>query len=288
MMEWVGIGCIFFALRYLSVPTSGFLTNFYRSVEIHKERKEKPRSVSAFLPALYAWAVHNVHQRFPKSSLETIGKTLERAGLSSSSAGSFVTTKILFCLGGMILGFCLWLATDLPVLLVVLPLAGFIWPSMRIQAAIRKRQREIVLALPYYLDLLTLALEAGLDLVAAVEEIILRDSNHPLRDELAMTLKHVKMGNTRSQAFTRLSDRTGVESLTLWASAIRQSEELGSSLGSLLRLQSEALRKDLVRQAEEQAQKAPVKMLLPLIGLIFPVVFILLFAPIGMRLFSGS
>lgn len=143
------------------------------------------------------------------------------------------------------------------------------------------------LTLPYYLDLLTLAIEAGLDLVAAIEEIVSRDTPNPLREELLFTLKAIRMGERRSAAFEKMAERTGLDALAIWAASIRNSEELGSSLGDLLRLQAESLRKDIFRNAEERAQRAPLKMLIPLIGLIFPVVFLLLFFPIAARLLGG-
>jgi tight adherence protein C len=154
---------------------------------------------------------------------------------------------------------------------------------MRLNARIRSRQAEIRLQLPYYLDLLTLALEAGLDLVAAVEEIVTRDKENALRFELLLTLKSVRMGTTRTKAFSDLAGRTGVEALNLFANSIQQSEELGSSLGGLLRIQAESLRREIFRDAEERAQKAPVKMLLPLIFCLFPVVMLIMFVPLGLR-----
>ncbi|MFH1262848.1 MAG: type II secretion system F family protein [Pseudomonadota bacterium] len=210
---------------------------------------------------------------------------LERAGTPGKES-RFILRQIFAGIGGLVFGVLLTLLGSPTLLPITLGVLGVLWPRLQLRRAIQKRQRSILLNLPYYLDLITLALEAGLDLIAAIEEVIVRDRPNPLREEFEITLRSIRVGATRSRSFARLAERTGVAPLQLLSTSVSQSEELGSSLGGLLRLQSESLRRELYRQAEETAQRAPIKLLAPLIGLIFPVVFLLLFAPLAIRFFS--
>lgn len=226
-----------------------------------------------------------LNEHFKKKPTQKLAKKIERAGLSRESASQHKKKQLLLSTLGLVVGAVLasmGLSLFLPVTLGIL---GFLWPTMKLNRQIRNRQRSIEMHLPYYLDLTTLALEAGLDLISAIEEILRHDRPHPLQEELSILIHSIQMGSTRSQAFARLADRTSLQPLAILASSVSQSEELGTGLGGLLRLQSESLRRELYRQAEEEAQKAPIKLFLPMVGLIFPVLFILLFLPIALRFF---
>ena len=150
---------------------------------------------------------------------------------------------------------------------------------------IQKRKGIILRRIPFVLDMLVLNLESGLDFLSSVEELVEMNMSHPLHQELRLTLQSVHLGEMRIQAFTDMAERTQVPELSSLAMVIGQSESMGSSLTELLRIQSLELRNRIFKIAEAQAQKAPVKILLPMIGFIFPVVFILLFVPIGIQVF---
>jgi tight adherence protein C len=211
-------------------------------------------------------------------------RLLEQAGRSRNEVESWLRVRRIVCFGAL---------AGAPLLLLL----GFPWipclaaggstallPSLWLKRRIGKRRREILLTLPFYLDLLNLTLEAGLDLIAALEEIVTGDAPNALRDEIAIVLKSIRLGRSRSGAFEDLAERTGVDALRTLAGCIRQSEELGAGLGPLLRLQAGDLRREIYLKAEERAQKAQVRMLFPLILCIFPVLFLLLFVPIALRL----
>ncbi len=225
----------------------------------------------------------------PGSWLESYRNWLERrlqsAGIRKTDAGAFLKRQVRMVLfvATISLIFLVWLSPP-PWFLIVLPLIFFVLPLIRLHRQIAQRKEAILSVLPYFLDLLTLALEAGLDLVAALEEIQIKAEKDPLTEELEEVTHEIRMGQTRADAFRRLAERTDLEPLALVSSAIHQSEELGVSLGRMLRLQSQSLRQEIFRQAEEKAQKAPLKLLFPLLFLIFPVVLILLFSPILVRM----
>ncbi len=282
-MELLAIGCWGSALGYL---IWGYRTRLAKWVPagVNPQLFKNPKQGSTRLSADFSqWLTGRVSPTI----FAGLAKKLERAGRPAGEAPHFLAKQILLSVGGSILGLVFWSVLDTPFLAILFATAGYFLPAQTLNSQIRKRQRAIVLCFPYYLDLITLALEAGLDLIVAIEEVVGRDQNNPLREELLITLKSIRMGTLRSVAFQDMANRTGVEAMSLWASSIAQSEQLGSSLGSLLRLQSETLRREIFSQAEALAQKAPVKMLAPLIICIFPVVFILLFVPIALKMTGG-
>lgn len=152
---------------------------------------------------------------------------------------------------------------------------------------VRLRKYKILKRIPFVLDMLILNLQSGLDFVASLEELIEMNDDHPLHDEIRLTLQSIQVGENRSQAFKNLGIRTQVPELGNVAMVIHQSETMGSSLVELLQLQSQEIRYRIFKQAEAEAQKAPVKILIPLLLCIFPVVFIILFVPIGIQLFAN-
>lgn len=149
--------------------------------------------------------------------------------------------------------------------------------------AVRVRKEKILKRIPFVLDMVILNLKSGLDFVASLEELVEMKDQHPLLDEIKRTLQSIHLGETRSIAFKSLGERTQVAELSNLASVIEQSETMGTSLVELLTLQSEEIRHRIFKLAESEAQKAPVKILIPMLLCIFPVVFIILFVPIGIQ-----
>lgn len=161
---------------------------------------------------------------------------------------------------------------------------GLYWPLMWLRGQIRNRQDAIRRGLPYALDLLTLSVEAGLDFTQALERIVQKLGPTPLALELGAALRDIQLGRTRAQALRELSHRVDLSELNSIISALIQADELGSSLGLILRIQSDQLRVRRSQQAEKMAMEAPVKILLPLILFIFPTIFIIIFGPIAIKL----
>ncbi len=217
--------------------------------------------------------------------LKYLALKLKRAGMSSREATGFVKIQYIVGIGSICLALCLTLVSLPSVLIVSAPSIVFLFPYMRLNSRIRKRQNLIRKALPFYLDLLSLILQAGLDLIAGIEEILSKDHIHPLKEELTLTLNEIRMGKSRSEAFSALAQRTDINALALLATAIHQSQVLGVSLCDTIQEISDSIRQESFRDAELRTQKAPLKLLIPLIGLIFPIVFLTLLAPIAFRFY---
>lgn len=161
-------------------------------------------------------------------------------------------------------------------------------PRWWLRAQVSRRQRAIFLALPYTIDLLTVVVEAGQDFGVAIARVVDRAQPGPLKDELAAMLSQIRLGRSRREALKDLAARTGLQELSSLVMALIQTDQLGVSLGPALRIQSDELRQARARRAEKLAMQAPVKMLVPLLGCIFPSVFIMLLLPIGLKLLAPT
>lgn len=165
---------------------------------------------------------------------------------------------------------------------------GAVYPLIWLRDKVRARHHAITRALPYNLDLLTLSVEAGLDFAAALGKVVEKGRKGPLSDELSITLKELKLGKTREEALRNLSARVELQTLTSFVHALIQADKMGTPLGKILRILSTQMRIERTQRAEKLANEAPVKLLLPLIGFIFPTIFIMLFGPIAYQVFFGG
>jgi tight adherence protein C len=169
-----------------------------------------------------------------------------------------------------------------PVLRLLMPLIGLMLgytvPEFWLGSQVRKRQHLILLQIPDALDLLTISVRAGLGFDAALGKVV-EKLNGPLTDEFRRALAEVRVGKARREALRDIIPRTEVPPLTNFIGAIIQAEQLGVSISKVLQVQSEQLRIERRQRAEEQAAKAPIKMLFPLVGCIFPSLFIVILGP---------
>jgi len=159
-----------------------------------------------------------------------------------------------------------------------------IYPVVWLNNRIRRRHLSILKSLPNVLDLLTLSVEAGKDFVTSLRDILQRRRIDALGEELLRTFQEIQLGRKRTDALRDLAKRVSQSDLTSVVNAIIQAEELGVSIGQLLRIQGDMLRNKRFTMAEKLANETPVKIIGPIILFIFPAVFIVLIVPIGMKL----
>src|SRR6202163_777127 len=199
------------------------------------------------------------------------------------NASGFLALRLLSMLLFTAIGLALAVLGALAMpLFAVVPVGGLILgylaPQMVVARRIKKRQKEILLALPSALDLLTISVEAGLSFDVALTRVTDKYRN-VLASELTQVLNEVRLGRPRLEALDDMGRRNKVEELNNFLQAIIQSEQLGVGIANVLRIQSEEIRRRRRQRAEEAGQKAPIKMLLPMIGCIFPTLFIVLLGP---------
>ncbi len=172
----------------------------------------------------------------------------------------------------------------LPVAAVLGLIYGFKMPDIWLGMKIRARQTEIQLVLPDMIDLISVSVEAGLGLMAAIQRISERFDN-ALSEEFLRTLQEVRLGRAQTDAMRDMVKRVDVPDLTTLLTAIIQAELLGLAVANVLRIQSERLRERRSQRARESAQKAPIKMTFPLVLFIFPALFVVILGPALIKIF---
>jgi tight adherence protein C len=163
---------------------------------------------------------------------------------------------------------------------------GFFLPHLMLSSRITNRQNEIRKAMPDALDLLTICVEAGLGFEAAMSKVSEKWDNQ-LALAFARTIREIQLGKARRDAMRDMADRLGVPEMTSFVAAIIQSEQLGVSMAKILRIQSDQMRIKRRQRAEEEAHKAPVKMVLPMAFLMFPTIMIIILTPAAMQIFNS-
>jgi len=228
----------------------------------------------------------------PQKALDDIERKLERAG---SPRGLEPTTffasrfVLAFLLGGLLLftyGNEVFKFTNL-MITVGATILGFMMPSMLIDSRVRRRQLAVRRALPDALDLLTICVEAGLGFDAAMRKVADKWDNE-LSVAFSRALQEVQLGKLRRDALRTMADRIGASEFDSFVAAVIQSEQLGVSMAKILRIQSDDMRVKRRQRAEAEAQKAPVKMLIPMTFLIFPTIVFILMGPAVLMIMGGA
>lgn len=236
-------------------------------------------------------------QRFtPQNAIVETRRKLDQAGAPRWIEPTvFLSSRILFGLGlGGLMLFVFTLSPtasifSLTSLLIIggVTLAGFFLPTLMLERSISRRKREVRNAMPDALDLLTICVEAGLGFDAAMKKVTEKWDNE-LSRAFARVLQEIQLGKLRREALRDMADRLGIPEMDSFIAAIIQSEQLGVSMARVLRVQSDGMRIKRRQRAEENAQKAPIKMLLPMALLIFPTILLILLGPAVLQIMRSG
>lgn len=227
----------------------------------------------------------------PQNALNSISRKLELAGVPASMDPTvFLALQFIAAIvvaGLLILVFALTKSTMTGgqkfILVLVGGLVGWYLPQTNLSGRIKKRQKNVRRAMPDALDLLTICVEAGLGFDAAMQKVAEKWQSE-LSLAFARVLQEVNLGKLRRDALRDMAERIGIAEMTSFVAAIIQSEILGVSMAKVLRIQSDQMRLKRRQRAEEEAHKAPIKMLIPMALLIFPSLLLVLMAPAGFKL----
>lgn len=162
-------------------------------------------------------------------------------------------------------------------------LLGYAYPVLWLRDLLAKRKNELLKTLPFYLDIITLCVEAGLNMQGAMLQAVSKGPRGVLRDEFQRVLRDIRAGKGRADSLRSMAERLNEPNVTSFTTAVIQAESMGMNLGPVLRAQADQRRAERFMRAEKLAMEAPVKMLFPLIAFIFPCTFIVLFFPIAMK-----
>lgn len=222
-----------------------------------------------------------------------IDSKLERAGYPGGLRGADwmgvkLLAAIVFGIGAFLLLLLLTGGTFTVAMLgaFVGLMVGFLGPEFWLGKKVKARSMEMVLQLPDVLDLLTISVEAGLGFDAALAKVV-EKMKGPLVDEFQQSLAEVRMGRTRRDALRDVAARADDQSISNFIGAIVQAEQLGVPIAKVLQIQSQQLRIVRRQRAEEAAAKAPIKMLFPMVGCIFPTIFIVILGPAVITVMGG-
>jgi len=265
-----------YRLRYQAKLTAARLQQF---ADPREEQTKKTRKIGE-IDGLFKRILQRITLQLSVNDQEQRWAKLRRQLTLAGNPGDlkpqeFIVLKLTICALTLVAGFLLPISF---LNVVILAAAAWLAPELYLHEKIKNRQLAITLAIPDVLDLLTVSVEAGLGFDAAVAKVIEKVEG-PLADEFRRMLYEMRIGRSRREALRDLSERTGVPYLQNFASAVIQADQLGVSISKVLRIQSQEIRRQRRQKAEEEAMKAPIKMLLPLVALVFPSLFIVLLGP---------
>jgi tight adherence protein C len=233
---------------------------------------------------LVAWMARITGSLMPAGQRERTRVNLMLAGMPYTwQWTNFLAAKAALAVAAAGLTLLVAVRTDVPPLQIALlalsgGAAGYYLPGVWLGRKITRRQGQILRALPDALDLLSISVSAGLGLEAAMLEVVQRWKNS-LTDELSAVLRDLKLGTSRAAALREFARRTGLDEVKEFTVAVIQADELGMPLKDVLQIQAEQIRLRRRHRAEEQARKATIKMLVPMVFLVFPALVIVLLGP---------
>lgn len=240
------------------------------------------------------WYSVAVEQSLTAQRREVLQAQLDAAGAAYliSPAEFLVIRRIVAVLGGItsvaaIVLFELKDPMHMAIAVAIAPLA-FLYPDLRLREITKRRQACFEKQFPFFLDVLVLAMKAGLNFTSALEQAVNSLPHGPVKQEFSRYLRESRAGLARRTAMDRLAQRIMLPAVTNFVAAVAQAEQTGGSLGDVLADQARQRRQERFLKAEKLANQAPVKMLFPLIALLFPTTFIVIGFPIVIQLLEAG
>ena len=227
-----------------------------------------------------------IEQATPDRARQQLAVKLQSAGRPGGmSAGDFIAVRYLLTAGlctlGILGGALSQNAVALAILAATGAAVGLYGPTFWLRFRLNRRRADILADLPDVIDVLVVCVEAGLTFEAAIERVV-EKYDHALAEEFGRVMQEVRLGRPRLEALNDMGQRTGVEELNNFVQAIIQSEQLGSGISRILRIQSDEMRLKRLVTAQERGARASLKMLIPMLGCIFPTLWVVLLGPAGL------
>lgn len=159
---------------------------------------------------------------------------------------------------------------------------GWFYPDLWLKGRAQQRQKLIIRAMPFIVDLLALSTEAGLDFVGAIGKVVEKAKTSPLVEEFSQLLKEIKVGSSRQEALREMAARIDMSEVNSFVAILISADQMGASIGKVLRQQSEAIRTERLVRAEKAGAAAAQKVLIPLVLFVVPAVFLMIFGPFAL------
>lgn len=288
-MSLAGLSCCLVLLLPLALRTGAEPS----PVRDEAWRDQLPWFLRLLRPAM-RWYSEAVNASLTSQRREVLQAQLDAAGAAYmiSPAEFLIIRRVVAVIGAgtsaaVMLGFNLRDPLYITIAVALAPLS-FLYPDLRLREVTKRRQSRFEKEFPFFLDVLVLAMKAGLNFIAALEQAVgaLRDG--PVKQEFSRYLRESRAGLSRRAALDRLAARVMLPAVTNFVAAVSQAEQTGGSLGDVLADQARQRRQERFLRAEKLANQAPVKMLFPLIALLFPTTFIIIGFPIVIQLVEAG
>lgn len=245
----------------------------------------KPFYKRYFLPLVQSWKNKQGFRNKYRQKLANAGL------LKDMSPDEFVALKFFMIIGGPFAFLAArwimeadWSLSLTPVMAVL----GYFYPNMWLDGMIKRRSDEILRAMPFIVDMLALSVEAGLDFMAAIQRVIEKAPTSPLVEEFETLIKETKIGSSRAEGLRQLGWRVNVIEINSFCATLIAADSVGASIGPLLKQLSSELRIKRSSRAEQLGATAATKILIPMICFILPAVLVAIFAPMLLKMMSGS
>jgi tight adherence protein C len=293
MLLVIAIATIGFAAYYFAeVATAPMRTRrnlVHRAANYGREKiagKEMPKFRERVMLPLTTQVARVMLKVNPKASSNSVARKLMAAGMRNTSPNGFIASQGIFALLAAFLGLVVFGAAKpaaAPLFAALMGVLGFMGPGFVLGAKVRARQAAVAAELPDALDLLSVSVEAGLGFDGAVQKLT-EHMHGPLIEEFELALGEMRIGEGRQEALKKMAERSASPEMASFVRAIIQADQLGISLGRILRIQAGDTRLKRQLLAEEKAMKAPIKMLFPTVAFIFPAMFIVILGPAFLNL----
>ncbi len=243
---------------------------------------------------LVRWYASGTDRSLMSYKREVLQTRLNAAGASYLiTPAEFLVIRRVACTLGLILALYIVFALDVRDSLYVTLIAtlvpfAYLYPDIWLRDATKRRRARFEKEFPFFLDVLVLGMKAGLTFTAAVEQAMEQLRDGPVKQEFSRCLREVRTGVSRRAALDRMASRVVIPAVTNFTASVIQAEETGGSLGEVLADQARMRRQERFLRAEKLANQAPVKMLFPLIALLFPITFIIIGFPIVIQLIDSG
>lgn len=295
----VFIAAVFVFLAVYGLLFGGRLEMSRRVVEVVGQRRPSIREKELSEPMIkrvFRPLLNNVmrlaSRMLPSEKEASLSRKITAAGKPAGMGPrEFMAVKLILAIFGPAFIFLAdpllrWQTGDWLAAVAAAAAGGWILPDIYLRKRIAERKNEVEKAMPDVLDLITVSMEAGMGFDGAIMKVA-EKCKGPLASEFLIVLQECKMGKSRKDALRDMADRVDVDDLSTFIGSVIMAEQLGIGLGNVLRLQSDQMRRKRRQRAEEQAMKAPVKMLIPMVTCIFPTIFVILLGPAAISLYQS-
>jgi len=254
--------------------------------------KSKSGLINISRPLVHNFTLQHAAKIKSVNYRKKVEKKILTAGISDEiNVDEFIGLQILwgaiFPLAFFVLNFALQLGFSTTFILII-SVVGVFFPHFYCNSSKGSRYTSVVKDLPFFVDLLALSTEAGLDFINAIQRIVDKAEDSVLANELARVLKDVKLGSSRSDALKDLAKRLDIGEITSFVAVLVDADYTGASISKVLKDQSNQMRLERFVRAEKAGAKASQAILLPMVGFIVPAVFIVIFGPVILQFITGG